>query len=214
VWLEVVGIVGNLRNSDVDQGPLPQVFVSLARHRSRDFAVALKSTVGDPLQLVTAIRGQVAAIDPNQPIYDVASMRQVLFTDMASTYVLSAILATIGFIALVLSAAGIYGLVAYSVTQRRREIGVRMALGGTPGAIVRMLIAHASRSVVVGSLVGFVIAAGLSLLLAAGMPEIDPRDPMSYGGVISLILVSALLATLLPARRAATIDPVQALRAD
>ncbi|HEY9466335.1 MAG TPA: ABC transporter permease [Vicinamibacterales bacterium] len=214
MWLEVVGIVGNLRNSDVDQGPLPQVFVSLARHRSRDFAVALKSTVGDPLQLVTAIRGQVAAIDPNQPIYDVASMRQVLFTDMASTYVLSAILSTIGFIALVLSAAGIYGLVAYSVTQRRREIGVRMALGGTPGAIVRMLIAHASRPVVVGSLVGFVIAAGLSLLLAAGMPEIDPRDPMSYGGVISLILVSALLATLLPARRAATIDPVQALRAD
>jgi putative ABC transport system permease protein len=213
MWLEVVGIVGNLRNSDVDQGPLPQVFVSLVRQRSPEFAVVVKSAAGDPLQLVAAIRAQVAAIDPNQPIYDIASMRQVLFTDMASTYVLSAILSTIGLIALVVSAAGIYGLVAYSVTRRRREIGVRMALGGTPGAIVRMLLLQATRPVIVGSLVGFV-AGALSLLLAAGVPEIDPRDPISYGGVILLIVVSALLATLLPARRAATIDPVQALRAD
>ena len=214
MWLEVVGIVGNLRNSDVDQGPLPQVFVSLVRQRSPEFAVVVKSAAGDPLQLVAAIRAQVAAIDPNQPIYDVASMRQVLFADMASTYVLSAILSTIGLIAVVVSAAGIYGLVAYSVTRRRREIGVRMALGGTPGAIVRMLLLQATRPVIVGSLVGFVVAAALSLLLAAGVPEIDPRDPISYGGVILLIVVSALLATLLPARRAATIDPVQALRAE
>jgi putative ABC transport system permease protein len=213
-WLEVVGIVGNLRNSDVDQGPLPQVFVSAIRQRSADFAVAVKSVPRDPLQLVAAIRAQVAAIDRNQPIFDVASMTQVLYNDLATTYVLSAILSTIGLIALTLSAAGIYGLVAYSVTQRRREIGVRMALGGTPGAIVRLLIAHATRPLMMGSVVGVFVAAGLSLLFAAAVPEIDPRDPISYGGVVLLIVISTLLATLLPARHAATIDPVQALRAD
>jgi hypothetical protein len=213
-WLDIVGVVGNLRNSDVDQGPLPQVFVSTTRARTPDFAVVVKSRGADPLQLVPAIRAQVASIDPNQPIHDVAAMTQVLYDDLATTYVLSAILLTIGLVALVLSAAGIYGLVSYSVTQRRREIGVRMALGARPDSIVRMLVAHATRPVALGSLIGLVTAAAISLLLAAGMPEIDPRDPISYVGVILLIAVSALLASFVPARRASSINPVDALRAE
>jgi predicted permease len=213
-WLEVIGVVGNLRNADVDQGPLPQVFVSTTRYRSADLAVAVKSAGADPLQLVPAIRAQVAAVDPGQPIHGVASMTQVLFDDLASTYVLSAILSTIGLIALVLSVAGIYGLVSYSVAQRRREIGVRMALGAGPAAMIRLIVAQSTRPVVMGSLGGLVAAAAMSLILAAGVPEIDPRDPVSYVGVILLIVSSALLATFVPARRAASINPVEALRAD
>jgi predicted permease len=213
-WLDIVGVVGNLRNSDVDQGPLAQVFVSATRQRNADMAVVVKSVGADPLQLVPAIRAQVAAIDPNQPIHAVASMTQVLFDDLASSYVLSAILSTIGLVALVLSAAGIYGLVAYSVTQRRREIGVRIALGAQAGSIVRMIVAHSARPVAAGSLAGLVSAAALSLLFAAGLPEIDPRDPLAYAGVIVLILAASSLATLVPARRAASVNPVDALRAE
>ena len=141
-------------------------------------------------------------------------MRQVLFDDLASAYMLSAILSTIGLIALVLSAAGIYGLVSYSVAQRRREIGVRMALGARADSIVRMIVVHSTRPVALGSLVGLVAAAGLSLLFAVGVPELDPRDPLSYVGVVVLIFVSALLASVVPARRAASINPVEALRAE
>ena len=213
-WLDIIGIVGNLRNSDVDQGPLPQVFVATTRQRSADLAVVVKSVGADPLHLVPAIRAQVAAIDPRQPIHDVASMRQVMFDDLATTYVLSAILSTIGFVALVLSVAGIFGLVSYSVAQRRREIGVRMALGASPASMVRLIVAQSARPVALGSLLGLVAAAALALLLAAGLPEMDPRDPVSYTGVLLLILLSALLATLLPARRAASVNPVEALRAD
>jgi putative ABC transport system permease protein len=213
-WLEVIGVVGNLRNSDVDQGPLPQVFISASRQHSPDFAVVVKSGGADPLQLVPAIRAQVAAIDPNQPIHDVSSMTQVLFDDLAGTYVLSAILTTVGLVALVLSAAGIYGLVSYSVAQRRREIGVRMALGARPDWIVRMIVAHSTRPVVLGSLIGLAVAIGFSLLLTAGVPELDPRDPISYAAVIVLVVVAALLASVVPARRAASINPVDALRAD
>ena len=213
-WLEVVGVVGNLRNSDVDQGPLPQVFLSTTRERAADFAVVVKSMGTAPLQLVPAIRAQVAALDPNQPIHDVAAMTQVLYDDLASTYVLSAILSTIGFVALIMSAAGIYGLVSYSVAQRRREIGVRMALGARPDMIVRMIVAHATRPVALGSLIGLVAAALIALIFAAAVPEIESRDPISYAGVILLIVVSALLASLIPARRASSINPVDALRAE
>jgi predicted permease len=213
-WLEVIGVVGNLRNSDVDQGPLPQVFVALTRQRSANLAVVVKSVGADPLQLVPAIRAQVAASDPRQPIHDVASMREVMFDDLATTYVLSAILSTIGFVALVLSVAGIFGLVSYSVAQRRREIGVRMALGASPASMVRLIVAQSTRPVALGSVFGLVAAAALAMLLAAGLPEMDPRDPVSYTGVVLLIVLSALLATLLPARRAASVNPVEALRAD
>lgn len=213
-WLDVVGIVGNLRNSDVDQGPLAQVFVAASRQRTNDIAVVVKSLGRDPLQLVPAIRGLVAAIDPNQPIHDVSSMTQVLFDDLAGTYVLSAILSAVGLIALVLSAAGIYALVSHSVAQRRREIGVRMALGARPDAIVRMIVAHSTKPVAVGSLFGLAAAIAFSLILTAGVPELDPRDPISYAGVILLIVIAALLASLVPARRAASINPVEALRAE
>jgi putative ABC transport system permease protein len=213
-WLEVVGVVGNLRNSDVDQGPLPQVFVSTTRQRSVDIGVVIKSVGRDPLQLVPAVRAQIAAIDPAQPIHDVASMRQVLFDDLAGAYVLSAILSSVGLVALVLSAAGIFGLVSYSVAQRRREIGVRMALGARPNSIVGMIVAHSTKPVATGSVIGLVVAAAVSLLFAAGIPEMETRDPLSYTGVILLIVLTALLASLVPARRAASINPVEALRAD
>jgi putative ABC transport system permease protein len=213
-WLEIVGVVANVRNSDIDSAQLPQVYVSLWRYPSAGLAVVVKSASTDPLQLVPAIRTQVAAIDPNQPIHGVASMSYVLYDDMASTYILAAILTTIGLIALCLSAAGIYGLVSYSVAQRRREIGVRMALGARPEWVVRMIVAHTSRPVAIGSVVGLLAAIALSLVFAAAVPEIDPRDPISYAGVLLMIVIVAVLASYLPARRAASINPVDALRAE
>ena len=213
-WLEIVGVVANVRNSDIDSAQLPQVYVSLWRYPSAGLAVVVKSASADPLQLVPPIRTQVAAIDPNQPIHSVASMSYVLYDDMASTYILAATLTTIGLIALCLSAAGIYGLVSYSVAQRRREIGVRMALGARPEWVVRMIVAHTSRPVTIGSVVGLLAAIVLSLVFAAAVPEIDPRDPISYSGVLLMIVIVAVIASYIPARRAATINPVDALRAE
>lgn len=213
-WLEIVGVAGNLRNSDVDQGPLPQVYVTTSWQPPADFAVVVKSAARDPLPLVPAIRAQVASIDSNQPIFDVATMSQVLYDDLAGSYILTAILTTVGLVALLLSAAGVYGLVSFSVAQRRKEIGVRMALGARPDRIVGMIVAHTARPVATGSVLGLAAAIAVSLLLAAGIPELDPRDPVGYAGVILMILVVALLASYLPARRAASVNPVDALRAD
>jgi putative ABC transport system permease protein len=212
VWLEVVGVVGNLRNSDIDQGPLPQVFVPMSQRPSRELAVVVKSVTPSALQLVPAIRAEVTRIDRDQPIHDVALMTQVLFDDMAGTYVLTALLTAIGLIALGLSAAGVYGLVSSSVAQRSREIGVRMALGARPGAVVRLMIASGARPVAGGSLVGLVAAVALAAGIGLSVPGVDARDPSNYAAVTLTLAIVALLASYLPARRAATIDPVAALR--
>ena len=212
VWLDVVGIVGNLRNSDIDQGPLPQVFVPASRQPSRDMAVVVKSDGPATLRLVPAIRDAVTRIDRDQPIHDVAMMNQVMFDDLGGTYVLAALLTAIGFIALCLSAAGVYGLVSFSVAQRSREIGLRIALGAAPGAVVRMLLAAGTLPVAAGGFVGLVAATALALGLGLSVPGVDTRDPSNYVGVALAIAVVACLASYLPARRAASIDPVAALR--
>jgi predicted permease len=213
-WLEIVGVAGNLRNSDIDQGPLPQVYVTTSWQPPADFAVVVKSVARDPLPLVPVMRAQVASLDSNQPIFDVATMSQVLYDDVVGSYALTAILTSVGLVALLLSAAGIYGLVSFSVALRRKEIGVRMALGARPDWIVRMIVAHTARPVATGSVLGLVAAIAVSFLLAVGIPELDPRDPVSYGGVILMILAVALMASYFPARRAASVNPVDALRAE
>jgi putative ABC transport system permease protein len=211
-WLNIVGIVGNLRNSDIDQGPVPQVFVPITQRPERDLAVVLKSVTPGTLQLVPAIRAEVTRIDHDQPIHDVALMTQVLFDDMAGTYVLTALLTVVGLIALCLSAAGVYGLVSSSVAQRGREIGVRMALGARPGTVVRMLIASGARPVAAGGLIGLIAAIVIAAGIGLSVPGVDARNPSNYVAVALTIAVVALVASYLPARRAASIDPVIALR--
>jgi predicted permease len=210
-WLQVVGIVGNLRNSDADQGPLPAVYVPASGRPSAEMAVVVKSVAADPLQLAAAARIQVAQIDRDQPIHDVASMSQVLFDDLAGTYVLTAMLTAIGLVALCLSAAGIYGLVAYSVAKRAREIGIRMALGARPGTVIRMVVAGGVMPVATGGLVGLGAAAALAET-GLSVPGVDARDPINYTGVVLTIGLVALAASYLPGRRAARVDPVVALR--
>jgi putative ABC transport system permease protein len=175
-------------------------------------AVVVKSLAADPLELVPDIRATVAQMDRDQPIHDVATMSRVLYDDLASTYVLAALLTAIGAFALLLSAAGIYGIVSYSVAQRRREIGVRMALGAQRGRVVRMVVGHAAKPVVVGSLVGFILAVILAFTLATSIPEFDARDPINYAVVILTICAVAFGASYLPARRAASINPIVTLR--
>jgi len=213
-WLQVVGIVGDLRKSDVDQGALPQVYVTLSRQPSASIAVVVKSLNGYPLQLVSAIRAQVAQIDRNQPVHDVATMSRVLYDDLAGSYVLSAILTATGLIALILCGAGVYGIVSQGVVQRRREIGVRIALGARPGDVVRMVVADGTRPVVAGGAVGLIVAIALALATAALLSILDARDPISYAGVLSLTGVVAVGAALLPALQAAHVDPMEALRVE
>jgi putative ABC transport system permease protein len=213
-WLTVVGVVGDVRNSDADQAPLPQVYLPATSIQRPEMAVVVRAVGTDPLALVPVIRSEITRLDPNLPIHDVATMERVVFNDLVGTWVLMALLGGVAFVALCLAAAGIYGVVSYTVTQRTREIGLRMALGAAPRAVRRMVVLQGSLPVTAGGAVGLAIAIGMAFATAGGVPEIDVRSPMTYGIVVLGLALTTVIASYLPARRASRVDPAVTLRGE
>lgn len=148
------------------------------------------------------------------PLFDMEPMTQVLFEDTAGTVLFATVLAAIGFVALLLAVAGVYGLVSHGVNQRTREIGVRTALGAAPRTVMRMVLVQGSRPVLAGALLGAGGAFVLGLVAAAALTDVDFRDPMNYAVVSAGLLTIAVLSSIVPARRAARVDPVVALKVD
>jgi predicted permease len=210
--LQIIGIVANVRASDIDQRTTPQVYVPSAWRPQRSMAVVVRTDRIDPLLTVQAVRAQAAALEPNEPIFDVASMEQVVFNDMASTYTLAGLLGAIAIVALCLAGVGIYGVVSYMVTRRTREIGVRMAIGARPGDMIRMVMQQTAQPVVAGGILGAPAAVALAYATSGVFTVVDVRDPTNYLGVALAITVVAAIASCVPARRAARIDPLLALR--
>jgi putative ABC transport system permease protein len=210
--VEIVGIVANVRKGNLDQGVVAQVYLPSTQKPDRTMAVVVRADSIDPLQLVPAIRAQAAGIDPGEPLFNVASMEQVLYEDLASTYTLAGLLGAIAVVALCLAGVGIYGIVSFMVMQRTREIGLRMALGARPGAVLGMVIQQAARPVAGGGLLGAPAALGLVYVASTTFVAIDITDPVHYLGVALSILLVAFVASYVPARRAARIDPLKALR--
>jgi predicted permease len=210
--LQVVGIVANVRKADVDQRTMPQVYVPSTWTAERAMAVVVRTEATDPLASLPAIRAQAAALEPNEPLFDVASMEQVLFNDQASIYTLAGLLGAIAMVALGLAGVGIYGVVSFVVTERTREIGLRMALGARPGAVLGMVMRQAAQPVAGGGLLGTPAAFALVYAMSGTFAAVDVRAPLNYVSVAVAIALVAFIATSVPARRAARIDPVVALR--
>jgi predicted permease len=213
-WLEVVGVVGDVRNSDVDQGPAAQVYVPLSFRPPNTLSFIVRTANEEPTRLTPEIRATVSRLDRTLPVYGVRTMTQVLFEDMAGTFLVLTVLLTIAGVALVLATAGIYGLTSYTVVQRTREIGIRMALGATPVAVMQMIVVQGSRPVAVGAAAGTATAIALTSFASAAITEVNFFDPANYATVVALLAVVALAATWLPARRATRVAPAIALRGE
>jgi putative ABC transport system permease protein len=212
-WRTVVGVVGNVRNDDVDAPPLPMVYVPLAQRPSREMTLVVR-TVDDPLAHVEEARAALASVDPEQPLYDIRSMAQVLEDEMRTNVLLIAMMAIFAGIALALAALGIYGVVSHAVAQRTHEIGVRMALGAAVGDVVGLTVRQGLTPVAVGLALGIAAGLAISTLMRGILYGVSPTDPITYIGVVVILAGVALLACVAPARRAARIDPLLALRAE
>ena len=210
----VVGVVADLRSVDVFRRSMAQIYIPMISRPDRAMTVAIRTASPDPLQLAPTVRAAVAALEPNEPIFAVSSMEQVLFNDLASHYILTALLTAVGFLALCLAAAGIYGVVSYLVVQRTREVGVRIALGARPGAVVRMIVAQSAWPVFGGWLLGLPLALATAFAMASAFAFLTAADPVNYLAVLLSIALVALASCYVPARRASRVDPMITLRAE
>ena len=211
-WITVVGIVEDVRNDDIDEPPLSKVYRGHAQNPVRIMTLAAR-TGGDPLTLAGDVRRSVGRIDPNLPVFNVQTVRQVVDAEGAADFVLLQIFGAFGFFALVLSAVGIYSVVSYSVSERTHEIGVRMALGAQAGNIYKQVILQGMVVTLLGLVVGVAGGYGVGLMASATLsPMIDATDPMAFAPITVTVIAVALLACYIPARRAASVDPTVALR--
>ena len=213
IWRTVVGVAGDVRNDDIDAPPLPMVYVPHAQRPSREMTIVLR-TGGDPLAHVPEARAAVAAVDPEQPVYEIKSMAQIFDEDLRQSVVLMGILGIFAAVALVLAALGIYGVVAHAVAQRTHEIGVRMALGAAIGDVMRLVIRQGLTPVAVGLALGIGGAMAVSQLMTSVLYGVTSTDPITYGTVAVILALVALLACVAPAMRAARIDPLLAIRSE
>jgi putative ABC transport system permease protein len=209
--VEIVGIVGNNRGNtgDLQTDPVPMLYVPEQGWPMDVFTVRTRS---DPATLVTAIREQVRQIDPNKAIYNVQTMERVVDDAVAQPRLNMFLLATFAALALVLASVGLYGVTAYLVAERTREIGVRMALGARREQILQLFLARGARWAIVGGLGGLIAAFVLVRFLHSLLFEVAPYDPLVFAGVTILLGIIVIAACYVPARRAASIDPMKALR--
>jgi len=210
-WITIVGVAGDTRLYGLSNPARLEVYVPLRQDASSDMTLVVKSGI-DPAALTSAIRNAVASIDKEQPIFGIATMQQLVQDSVSGRRITLILLGVFGALALLLGAIGIYGLIAYSVAQRTHEIGIRMALGARHGDVVRMILAQGTRIAGAGVAIGILASLGLTRLLTNLLFSVSPADPVTFAAVAIVLVLVALLASYVPARRTLRIDPMIALR--
>jgi predicted permease len=210
--LTVQGVVGRVKMEGLSQdSKRVQGYFPFAQIPSGGMTVILKAS-GDPNQLIAAVRQQVKAIDPDQPIYSIRTMDEIRAESVASERLILTLLSIFAGIALVLAIVGIYGVMSYSVTQRTHEIGIRMAIGAQPRDVFRMVIGQGMMLALIGVAIGLLLAFALTRLMTTMLFGVEPTDPATFAAIAVLLTVVALVACYVPGRRATKVDPVISLR--
>jgi putative ABC transport system permease protein len=210
---EIVGVVGDTKTGSLTGEGGAQIYVPNAQARENFMGLVIR-TAGDPAAFATTLRREVQALDKDQPIYNVRTMDDVVANSLGTRRVSMQLFAVFAIAALLLAAVGISGVMAYSVTQRTQEIGIRMALGAQGGDVLRMVVRQGMTLALIGIGVGLAGAFGLTRVLANLLFGVKATDPVTFVAISLLLTFVALLACYLPARRASRVDPVIALRAD
>lgn len=211
--VEIVGVVGDIKMSTLDGAVNPAVYIPHTQLPIGLMTFVLR-TPGDPTSLIGGLEAAVRSVDPNLPLADVATMDAVVDATLARPRTVSVLIMAFALIALVLAGVGVYGVMAYSVSQRTQEIGVRMALGATTQSVFRMMIGDALRLVVIGLVSGIVVAAWLSRFLTSMLFETGRFDVATFAVTALILAAVAAFASFVPARRGMKVMPVEALRAE
>jgi predicted permease len=210
--VEVVGVARDAKYDEATEAATPFVYLSLAQHAELDRETVIVRTTD--VDAAAVVRAQIRALDPSLPVFDLHLFDAVLRDRVNKQRALSAVFAGFGLLALLLASMGLYGVMAYAVTHRTREIGVRLALGATPRQLVALIAADGLRLTLIGLAIGAGLAVPLARVLGALIFGVQIADLATFAGTCVLLVAVAMAAALLPARRAARLDPIAALRAE
>ncbi len=208
---EIIGVVGDVRQMGLDVAAEPTVYWPIPELVYSGMTILVR-TSGDPLSVVPAIHAELQQLDREQPMASIATMEQLLADSLSRARFTMLLLGIFAAVALLLAAVGIYGLIAYSVTQRTQELGIRIALGAQRRDVLRLVLGQGTRLTLLGLALGIAAALGITRLLASLLFGISATDPLTFAGVAALLAFVALLACFIPARRATRVDPIVALR--
>ena len=209
----IVGVVGDVHQVSLEKEPLPEMYFPLAQDRA-NAGILVVRTHANPYDVLPAVRGVVYAVLPDVPLRNITTLEEMLAKQLAQRRLNMLLLVLFGLLGLVIAAVGIYGLMAFVVAQRTREIGVRMALGATRSRVVGMVVLRASGLVVCGLVAGSLGAWYLSAVAGAFLFRLEPTDPRAFAAAAASIFVAAAVAAVVPVWRAARVDPVVALRTE
>jgi putative ABC transport system permease protein len=210
-WLSVVGVAGDIKDAALDREPMIHVYRPYAQQAIPGMFVTLR-TESNPAGILPAFKQELRLLDPDQPLYAVRTMQSYVQDSLAQPRLRFILIALFASVALLLSALGVYAVISHSVGQRIQEIGIRMALGARRGDVVRLILGQGLPLVLLGACIGFIAALGLTRVLESLLYGVTAHDPATFAAVSALLVLVALAACYLPARRAARVDPLTALR--
>ncbi len=211
-WITVVGIVGDVRSHGLDKPVPPEMYGSMWQISSLGLAAVVHPRGATNVE--DLLRREIRAVDADLPLYAVRPIENLLAAKTASRVFAMRLVELFGVAALLLASLGIYGVIAYAVSQQRRELGIRLALGAEPATVVRMVLSDGLRLALVGIAIGTAVALATTRLLSGLLYGIDAHDPATFAAIALALVVVALVACWVPARRAASVDPIEALRVD
>jgi putative ABC transport system permease protein len=211
VWFEIVGIVSNVRSLGLEEQPPPEVYFSAYQDSFSEISFVVRTQI-EPAGLVDVIREAAQEVDRAQPVTEIRTMEYVVRESVTQPRFNLSLLAMFGGIALALSAAGIYGVTSYTATQRTHEIGIRIAVGARDADVLKMMMKHGMKPALIGLAIGLGAALGLTRLMKSLLFGVTATDPLTFVTLATFLMIVALIACYLPARRATKVDPMVALR--
>jgi putative ABC transport system permease protein len=212
-WRTIIGIVGNVRHASLTEDPVPTAFTDYRQDvESWSRMSFVLKTTADPASLTAAVRRSLLAIDPEQPVYGVDPLDTLLSEAIAPRQFAMILIGLLALLALILASSGIYSVIFFSVSERTKEIGIRMALGARPRNVLKMILSQGMSVAVIGIVAGLLMAVAFTRLLTTMLFEVSATDPATFVAVAFILMLVALVASYFPARRAMKVDPLVALR--
>jgi putative ABC transport system permease protein len=209
----IVGVAGDVKSIPLSLKPVPEIFVPFTQAPGGDMALVVETTLSDPLPVAGAVKQEVLAVDADQPVSRIMTMEKACTSNMGAIKLGTFVLSLVALGALILAVVGIYGVLSFSVSQRTHEIGLRMALGAQPRDVLRSVLRQGMMLTILGILPGLAASLALGRVLSSSLFGVAPVEILVLAGISLLLVLVALVACYLPARRAAAVDPMQALRA-